>query len=164
MEQLLLAQYALSPQGFLVSKNPRDKARLGEEWRGSLTGPGYREVILNVDGKRKSVLVHRLVWFLATGKFPTETIDHIDNNPQNNWLHNLREASYLENLYYAAKPTTLTKVTGVAFFPKRKKPYRLRVRNNGYCYERNYKTLQEACEGRRAYLLSIGVRPEFIRP
>lgn len=36
---------------------------------------------------------HRLAWFLHHGSFPEETIDHINGNPKDNRLCNLRMVS-----------------------------------------------------------------------
>jgi hypothetical protein len=41
--------------------------------------------------------VHRLIWLHTTGEWP-EVIDHIDRNPANNKLDNLRSVSASENL------------------------------------------------------------------
>ena len=40
---------------------------------------------------------HRLAWLYAYGVWPSKHIDHIDGNPSNNALSNLREASDGEN-------------------------------------------------------------------
>ncbi len=55
-------------------------------------------------GARKSIRVnkqsfyaHRLVWFWHYGKHPKDQIDHIDGNPLNNKIENLREATHAEN-------------------------------------------------------------------
>lgn len=49
-------------------------------------------------------LVHRLVWFLHYGKWPSGVIDHIDGNPQNNSIENLREATRKQNAQNIRKP------------------------------------------------------------
>lgn len=46
----------------------------------------------------KAILVHRVIYYLNTGQLDeTKVIDHIDGNPQNNNIENLREITYAEN-------------------------------------------------------------------
>ena len=40
---------------------------------------------------------HRVVWLLCTGSWPLGVIDHIDRNPNNNFIENLRDVSVSEN-------------------------------------------------------------------
>lgn len=40
---------------------------------------------------------HRLAWFFIHGVWPSNLIDHIDGNPSNNSLSNLREATAFQN-------------------------------------------------------------------
>jgi hypothetical protein len=48
--------------------------------------------------KNKSILLHRVVYFLTRGTIDsTMVIDHIDRNPDNNKPENLRMISYEEN-------------------------------------------------------------------
>ena len=47
--------------------------------------------------KRKRVQLHRAVFAVVHGRWPTGQIDHIDGDPTNNRIENLREVSGLEN-------------------------------------------------------------------
>jgi len=60
---------------------------------GNTRSDGY--VLLRLDG----VLYysHRLAWFYMTGQWPTQEIDHVDRDPNNNCWSNLREASSSDN-------------------------------------------------------------------
>lgn len=42
-------------------------------------------------------MAHRLAWLITHGKWPDVELDHIDRNPANNAIKNLREATISEN-------------------------------------------------------------------
>ena len=59
-------------------------------------------------GKNRNILVHRVIWKLATKKDPGQsTIDHIDGDKLNNRLSNLRLADLAQNAWN--KPAQKTK-------------------------------------------------------
>src|SRR5262245_61666013 len=62
---------------------------------GSRRRDGYIEV---TQGRYfNNLLAHRVAWRIIYGRWPTE-IDHIDGNPSNNSIWNLREVSHQANL------------------------------------------------------------------
>jgi hypothetical protein len=48
--------------------------------------------------KFATYFIHRLVWAYVHGKFPSNDIDHIDGDPANNRISNLRAVSHQVNL------------------------------------------------------------------
>ena len=74
------------------------KSRAGQPRPGSIAGwvrpDGY--VQIRIDKHR--YLAHRLAWFYINEKWPEAEIDHIDLDPSNNALSNLREARHSQNM------------------------------------------------------------------
>jgi hypothetical protein len=58
---------------------------------------GYRLVRLTINGKRRQLFLHRLVWVLAKGAWPVHELDHKDTDHANNRIYNLREATHAQN-------------------------------------------------------------------
>lgn len=54
---------------------------------------GYRVGSVNY----KTILAHRVVWAIHYGSWPSEFIDHVDNDGLDNRIDNLREATASEN-------------------------------------------------------------------
>lgn len=79
---------------FTWTKNlsPRSRAKSGAV-AGCVLPRGYRQIKL--DGVR--YLGHRLAWLYVNGHWPADEIDHIDGDPSNNVLSNLREANRTQN-------------------------------------------------------------------
>jgi hypothetical protein len=46
----------------------------------------------------RSFCAHRVAWLLHYGRWPSELIDHIDGNPENNKIGNLRDVSQSVNM------------------------------------------------------------------
>lgn len=95
-----------------------------------------------IDGYR--FLTHRVVWLWIHGEWPDGYIDHINGNPSDNRIDNLRIATVAQNTQNCRKlaPT----VMGYVYVPRRKNtPYETRVHVNGksmYCGR--YATPEEA--------------------
>lgn len=84
--------YSAETGVFTWSSNRRGGARVGDI-AGTVKRGGY--VQINVLGRL--CYAHRLAWLFATGAWPTGYIDHIDGNPSNNRIDNLRDVSAEEN-------------------------------------------------------------------
>jgi hypothetical protein len=77
------------------------KIKSGKVVFGSNHQEGYKLMMINY----KMYRVHRLVFLYHKGFMP-EFVDHIDGNPANNIIENLRECSRSENSYNAKKLCT----------------------------------------------------------
>jgi HNH endonuclease len=86
---------------------------------GSKDSKGYFQIKLN----QKVYRLHRIVW-LWHGKELPEQIDHIDRNPLNNRIENLREATALTNQWNTKKSDN-----GVSWHQPSKK-WRARIKIN----------------------------------
>jgi hypothetical protein len=62
-------------------------------FKGCLAPTGYYQIGID----KKVYYAHRLAWLIATGSWPDKLIDHINRNPKDNRLENLRESTHSEN-------------------------------------------------------------------
>jgi len=61
---------------------------------GTLTQGGYR--VIEVDGS--AFKAHRIAWALYYGGWPKCRLDHINRDPADNRINNLREATHAQNI------------------------------------------------------------------
>lgn len=78
--------------GVLYNKISRGRARQDAP-SGSVDKQGY--ICVRVQGK--AYKAHRLVWVLYNNDWPTKDLDHLDGNPANNSISNLREVTNRQN-------------------------------------------------------------------
>lgn len=78
--------------GLLTWRKTQGTASAGRE-AGWLHRSGY--VYVGVAGK--SYKAHRIIWYLHHGTPPKDLLDHIDRNPTNNRIENLRECTHAQN-------------------------------------------------------------------
>lgn len=91
---------------------------------------GAYKRITSFDGQR--VLSHRAAWFMHYGAFPDSPIDHIDGNPSNNAIANLRIATAKMNSQNRYSGTGASGFLGVTVSKgKSGKPYRAGIRVDG---------------------------------
>lgn len=60
---------------------------------GAVNGGGYKSIKIDF----VSYLSHRIIWKMYYGLEPPDIIDHVDGDPSNNKINNLREATLEEN-------------------------------------------------------------------
>jgi hypothetical protein len=104
------------------------KAKVGDV-AGAVTANGRIKIAIS----KHQCYAHRLVWLYLYGRWPEKNIDHIDGNPSNNRLNNLREASQsqnMQNLSRKPKKSNTSGFIGVSW-SKRKNSWVAAIRING---------------------------------
>lgn len=91
MNQELCHQLFDYQDGCLSWKVGKGTAKAGDKAHSN--GNEYRAIKVN----QKVYLEHKLVWLWHNGEIPKE-LDHIDGNPANNRIENLRLATHSENM------------------------------------------------------------------
>jgi hypothetical protein len=76
---------------------------------GNISPFGY--LYISLDGHRYKA--HRLAFLYMHGVWPTNHIDHLDGNPANNRIENLRDVSHSVNMQNIRKAKSSNKSTGM---------------------------------------------------
>lgn len=115
--------------------------------KNSISGPpnnGYK--VINVD--KKTYRAHNLVWFYFHGTWPTKVLDHINGNPLDNRIENLRDVTRQQNSWnlQKAKRNSKSGYLGVCWRPTKKK-WKAEIRINGKkVWLGHFDTAQEASD------------------
>jgi len=127
IEKLMFECLRYTPEDGRVwwAKHPRRSTANGTE-AGNFRHDGYRK--LKFCGKQ--YLVHRVAWLLHHGSWPVGDIDHIDGNPSNNKLSNLRDVPHNVNIQNR-KAATIKNKTGFLGVVKRRNKYAAHIHRNG---------------------------------
>jgi hypothetical protein len=129
----LLKEYFDYSEGNLIWQISKGRVKKGTI-AGSPDGKGYIAVKIN----QKAYGLHRLIW-LWHGLELSQQLDHIDRNPRNNRIENLRLATPSMNQWNTSK------ADGGVSFHKAAKKYRARIKiHNKEIYLGVYKTYDEA--------------------
>lgn len=89
---LELLEYDARTGIFTWKKSMGGMAKAGSV-AGATDSKGYRQIRVN----GRLYLAHRLAWLAVHGEFPALHLDHIDRNPMNNAINNLRECTHAQN-------------------------------------------------------------------
>jgi len=80
---------------------------------------GYLFIRVRKNGKRNLLRAHRVVWAIYYGQWPIHQLDHINGDPSDNRIANLREATNQENTRNQKKrANNKSGVTGVSWQAK----------------------------------------------
>ena len=101
----------------------------------SVKKTGHTNVFLFIDGKLKGFVLSRVIWFLTTGEYPRLEIDHIDCDPKNNKLSNLRLANRSEQCCNTKNTKNKFGYKGVYQTKDRDKWY-IQIQKNGVLHSR----------------------------
>lgn len=137
------------PKGRMLAGDPAGASRKN----------GY--VIIIIDGKSRQA--HRLAWLYVYGKWPDGVIDHINGNPGDNRIVNLRDVSQSENQQnrHSIDPRNRVGCMGVTW-DSEKQRWRSRIILKGkYISLGRHKTAEEAIAARKAAeLIYYPTKPE----
>lgn len=120
---------------------------------GSVSSNGYRYV--QIFGTNYAE--HHLIWFIQTGQWSNQVIDHINHKRDDNRWENLREVSRADNMRNQSKRTnTLSGEQGI-WYCKRRDRYIAELTYNGKkVLQRQFKKFDQALQAREEKLAELG--------
>jgi hypothetical protein len=120
--QDLLSLMSYEPETGVFTWLERKKGRRQGKPAGGLNGNGYRSIQIGAD----RYMAHRLAWFYVYGYWPTGYIDHINGDPADNRIANLREVTQSVNLQNQRQPRADNKTGFLGVSPQAGK-YQARI-------------------------------------
>jgi hypothetical protein len=120
-------RYDAQTGDFFWIQCPGKKMQPGKK-AGSKRGPGY----IRIEFRDRQMQAHRLAWLFHYGEDPgKKQIDHINGDPSDNRIENLRVASSWENCLNKKKsPGFTSEYKGVSWF-KEKQRWRAQIHVKG---------------------------------
>lgn len=130
------AVFCYEPSTGIVSRKVASQSRWLKVVNQHDNGDGYSRVTLL--GYR--VYLHRLVWLLHYGEWPTHQVDHIDGDRSNNRIANLRDVDHetnAQNEHKARRNNLSAGLLGVSYVASRQK-FAARITHDGGSHHLGY--------------------------
>jgi len=152
-EILTYAMEVLSYEdGKLFHKVRRSTVKVGQR-AGTDRPDGYRDVRI----KGNKFLEHRVIWAICTGSWPNGEIDHIDRNPSNNDIANLRVVDRYVNTSNVDKKVTNNSGHKNVYWNNINKRWRVALRVNGVRHNLgSFISLEDAIMQRDLFMEEVG--------
>lgn len=132
--------------------------RVGRYHAGSIAGTNPKDGRINLCINYKLVRAHRVAWFYIYGAWPKGEIDHIDGDPTNNRIANLRDVSHAQNMQNRRVPRKGSR-TGLMGVKPHRGGFSARIMVSGVVHHLgSFKTTAEA---HQAYLNAKRERHPF---
>jgi hypothetical protein len=129
----------------------------GREALTAICNSGYRIGLISYQNFK----AHRVIWALHYGEWPTGHIDHINGNPSDNRIANLRVVTTQENGRNSKRSVrNKSGITGVYQFAGK---WRAVIFNQRSIHLGTFATLEEAAAARKAAEVSFGYHPNHGR-
>jgi hypothetical protein len=116
------------------------------ECAGSANAGGYIIIVIN----RKIFPAHRLAWAIHYKEEPPETIDHINHDPSDNRIENIRKATNQENCKNQSRRNNNASGSLGVYWHKTAKMWYAQIRVDGeLIHIGNFKEKEDAIEARK---------------
>jgi hypothetical protein len=106
--------------------------------KGANRGRNYARYSLHIEGQRVLISIHIAVWAVCKGRWPEGQLDHLNGNPRDNRIENLRECTGSENVLNKLHPWKPNKVTGVPGVILNSGSFETKMRGYKYCFHNPY--------------------------
>lgn len=118
---------------------------------GAVAGGIHADGYLKISFNNKNHMLHRMIWALHYGEWPSEQIDHINGIRTDNRLCNLRLATHSENAKNAGRVSLgVCGRKGVTTCRNKTNPYRARIQVDGQQIDLGcHRTIDAAAEAYR---------------
>ena len=116
------------PSGKLLWKIKASKKTVVGTPAGSKNRMGYTNVVFN----HQQAYLHRLIWLWHNGSVP-KVLDHIDGDPTNNRIENLRPATQQQNTFNSRTKHKDLTVPKNVYWDKSKRKWAVSISKGGKC-------------------------------